>query len=137
MRRDELRQPLKKRGLAQQWWDRRPSALQAASLTAVVAFTLFAVWLVRTPYPNAGEPLVTLAIPPAEPIMTSSTSAPAAHTDIEPAPEDNDSGAEGAVLPQEAVGTDEVGERQDSNTETTIIIAPRRPLAPAPIASVI
>ena len=64
MRRDELRQPLKKRGLAQRWWAERPSPLQAATAAAVISFGIFGAWLVRTPYPNAGEPLVTLAIPP-------------------------------------------------------------------------
>src|SRR5438552_12824237 len=131
MRRDELRQPLKKRGLAQRWWAERPSPLQAATAAAVISFGIFGAWLVRTPYPNAGEPLVTLAIPPPEPITTSSTSAPAARMDIQPAPEDNDSGAEGAVPPQEAVGTDEVGESQVANTDASIIVAPRRPLVPA------
>src|SRR5437763_3336012 len=134
MRRDELRQPLKKRGLAERWWAQRPSALRAASAAAVISFGIFGAWLVRTPYPNAGEPLVTLAIPPPEAMTTSSTDVAPARKDIQPAPEDEDSG--GAAPLPEAAEIDEAGGSQVVNTDTTIIVAPRRPLAPAPIAAV-
>ena len=64
MRRDELRQPLRKRRRARTLWAKRPSALQAASLAdGLLPLRLGAVWLIRTPYPYAGEPVVMVDDP--------------------------------------------------------------------------
>jgi uncharacterized protein len=123
MRRDELRQPLKKRGLFERLWANRPSALQAASLAAALVFSSVIVWAVRTPYPNAGEPVVTLALPPAE-VMTASTDKP-------PATVDDD--AEADPVAAEAPPPEE---DQVIQTQASIIVAPHRALAPAPIAAV-
>jgi polysaccharide deacetylase 2 family uncharacterized protein YibQ len=134
MRRDELRQPLKKRGLAERLWAARPSALQAASLAAIFVFTAFGVWVARTPYPNAGEPVVTLAIPPAETIKTASIDPPIQQTDAQNAPEDTASVEDSA--PESADTEEDTSDNQVVETDASIIVAPRRPLAPAPIAAV-
>jgi hypothetical protein len=44
----------------------------AVSLATALLLTLFAVWLIATPYPFAGEPVVTLRIPPVEELKTAS-----------------------------------------------------------------
>lgn len=134
MRRDELRQPLKRRGAFEKLWAKRPSALMAVSLATALLLTLFAIWLIRTPYPFAGEPVVTLRIPPAEELKTAS---------IDKAP-DAEAAAE---KPAEADGESETGETQKLEileatpqetveTEAAIIVSPRRSLKPAPIAEV-
>src|SRR5262245_19714748 len=128
MRRDELRQPLRRRGLAERLWAARPSALQTFSLAALFGFALFAVWLVRTPYPNAGEPIITLAIPPPEEMKTASTAA---------VPEAKDAGSDAETAGGEEEPTDivEAGGSEVLQTEASIIVAPRRSLKPAPIAA--
>src|SRR6185436_17838531 len=123
MRRDELRQPLKKRGLFERLWANRPSALQAASLAAALVFASAIVWAVRTPYPNAGEPVVTLAIPPAKEVATASTDKPSTASD------DTEAEPEAAEAPPPE-------EDQVIQTQASIIVAPHRALAPAPIAAV-
>ena len=47
MQRNELRQPLRRRGAFEKLWAKRPSALPAASLATALLLTLFAVWLLR------------------------------------------------------------------------------------------
>lgn len=124
MRRDELRQPLKKRSLGERLWARRPSALQAASLASAAVLLGFGAWLVRAPAPFAGEPVVMLPVPALEEIKTASTDKP------EPVPAEE----EPIEAPQEFDSAPE--EMAAIETETAIIVAPRRALAPAPIAAV-
>jgi polysaccharide deacetylase 2 family uncharacterized protein YibQ len=134
MRRDELRQPLRRRGALEKLWEMRPSALTAASLATVLLLGLVAVWLVRTPHPFAGEPIVTVMIPPVEELKTSS---------IDKAPE---APAE-ADKPAEAEDPADAGERhkveileaepqETVETDSAIIVSPRRSLKPAPFAEV-
>jgi polysaccharide deacetylase 2 family uncharacterized protein YibQ len=129
MRRDELRQPLRRRGLAERLWAARPSALQAASLAASSAFALLALWLVLTPYPHAGEPVITLNIPPPEEIKTASTTTVSEPGDTQSSPQTTEAEDEPADI-VEAGGSEVV------ETEAAIIVAPRRSLARAPIAAV-
>jgi polysaccharide deacetylase 2 family uncharacterized protein YibQ len=129
MRRNELRQPLRKRTAAQRLWAKRPSLLQAASLATIACFALGAAWLVRMPHPLAGEPIVTLAIPAVEEIKTASTDRPAEEAEAAPASAAEDSDEENV----EILNT---GPAQTVQTEAAIIVAPRRKLPPAPIDAV-
>src|SRR5829696_2288353 len=94
MRRDELRQPLKRRSFRERLWAKRPSALAAASLVLALSFVGVGQWLIRTPYPFGGEPVLVLAIPPAQEIKTSSLDkapeSPAAPAEPEPPIPDSD-----------------------------------------------
>lgn len=72
MRRDELRQPLRKRSLSERLWAKRPGGLAVAIALAIAGYAALGTWLVRTPHPFAGEPVVVAAIPAAEEIETSS-----------------------------------------------------------------
>jgi len=134
MRANELRQPLRKRGAFEKLWAKRPSALPAASLAAALLLTLAALWLIRTPYPYAGEPVVMVKIPPLE-VMTAATDkapeiTPKDETEAEAEPERADEGERQKLeiiesAPQETV-----------ETEAAIIVSPRRSLKPAPLAEV-
>jgi len=135
MRAHELRQPLRKRGALEKLWAKRPSALPAASLAAALLLTLAALWLIRTPYPYAGEPVVMVKIPPLE-VMTAATDkapeiTPKDETEAEAEPLERADEGERQKLeilestPQETV-----------ETEAAIIVSPRRSLKPAPLAEV-
>lgn len=134
MRRDELRQPLKRRGAFEKLWAKRPTALMATSLTTALLLTLFAFWLIRTPHPFAGEPIVTVSIPPVEELKTAS---------IDKAPE-AEASAEKQAEAEEPVDTDETRKieileatpQETVETEAAIIVSPRRSLKPAPFAEV-
>jgi uncharacterized protein len=128
MRRDELRQPLRKRGAFEKLWAKRPSALLAASLATALFLSLVAAFLTLTPYPYAGEPIVTVRIPPVEELKTASIDkAPEAPAEAE---EPADSGEAQKVEILEAEPQETV------ETETAIIVSPRRSLKPAPLAEV-
>lgn len=130
MPRDELRQPLRKRSLAERLWAKRPGALPAASLLALAVFLAGGVWVSRIPHPFAGEPMVTAAIPPPEDLKTSSIS------ETVQASDDNtgDTVAE-AELPPDPM-PDPAPEPKAYQNEASIIMAAHRPLKPAPIPAV-
>ncbi|CAN5435296.1 divergent polysaccharide deacetylase family protein [soil metagenome] len=133
MRRDELRLPLRKRGVRERLWAKRPTGLQLASLAAVALFGLGGIWLVTTPYPDAGQPVITAKIPPVEELKTASVDK-VKEDAPEPAAAD-DPGDEPDSTPQSV----EVIEPQDysaTQTEASIIVAPRRALPRAPIPAV-
>ncbi len=128
MRQNELRQPLRKRGAFEKLWAKRPSALLAASLATALFLSLGTLWLIRTPYPYAGEPVVVVKIPPVEELQTASTD-PAPEVAAEPAeqPEDND---------RQKIEILESTPQETVETEAAIIVSPRRTLKPAPLAEV-
>ncbi|MGE3830137.1 MAG: divergent polysaccharide deacetylase family protein [Parvibaculaceae bacterium] len=133
MRRNELRQPLRKRTAAQRLWAKRPSLLQAASFATFVCLALGATWLTRIPHPLAGEPVVTFAIPPLEEVKTASIDKPAEDEaeapSAKPAEESEDDGGDNVEIISS-------GPAQTVQTEAAIIVAPRRKLPPAPIGVV-
>jgi uncharacterized protein len=128
MQRNELRQPLRRRGAFEKLWAKRPSALLAASLATVLLLSLGMFWLIRTPYPYAGEPIVMVKIPPVEELQTASTD-PTPEVAPEPAEKSEDSDRQKIEIlestPQETV-----------ETEAAIIVSPRRTLKSAPLAEV-
>jgi polysaccharide deacetylase 2 family uncharacterized protein YibQ len=126
MPRDELRQPLKRRSLAERLWARRPSALAVASVMTLAIFAGGTAWLARLPHPFAGEPIVMVQIPPPEELQTSSTD-PAVE---QPAPQDSPDNQQIADQPVIEVQPDAY---QD---QATIIVASRRPMKAAPFAQV-
>jgi uncharacterized protein len=152
MRRDELKQPLRKRSLGQRLWAKRPSLLALAYVVASVGFSGAALWAVKQPLPFAGEPVVVVSVPPPEEITTASidtTDAPApAATDepvdvaqpaepgVEPSAEDTASAE--AALPDDTpdVRIDDEPEQQFVRADDVVFVEARRALAPAPIASV-
>lgn len=135
MRRNELRQPLRRRGAWEKLWAKRPSALSAASVSAALLLTAAALGLARIPHPYAGEPVLMVKIPPVVELTTASTdkapkpeAAEPAEAEQAEAPSENDDRRKVEILeaqPQETV-----------ETEAAIIVSPRRSLKPAPFAEV-
>ena len=70
MRRDELKQPLHKRGLIERLWQQRPSALVTAYAAMLVTYAGTGAWLVHQKLPFAGEPIITAQIPALETVQT-------------------------------------------------------------------
>jgi polysaccharide deacetylase 2 family uncharacterized protein YibQ len=129
MSRDELRQPLKKRKLTQRLLARRPSLLLTTSALLAAGFVAATVWAVRTPYPYAGEPVVTAAIPAPEEIKTSSIAPP---KEEEVVAEENVSDSTPPAVTVEAPVAQDVYQ-----TEASIEVAPRRPLRAAPVPELV
>lgn len=135
MRRNELRQPLRRRGAWEKLWAKRPSALSAASVSVALLLTAAALGLSRIPHPYAGEPVVTVKIPPVMELTTAATdkapkSEAADPAEAEPAetpPEDDD---------RRKVEILEAQPQETVETEAAIIVSPRRSLKPAPFAEV-
>jgi hypothetical protein len=99
-----------------------PSPLAAAWALVLTLLLGGGLWLSQIPYPLAGEPVVTLAIPPVKELKTAATD-PAKETPAE----------EPAAAPEETAEIETPPETQD---EATIVVAGRRPLRPAPVAAV-
>lgn len=134
MRRDELRQPLRRRGAFEKLWAKRPPALAAASLATALSLAVAAAWLARIPYPYAGEPVVTVQIPPVEELKTASIDkAPEAQADAGNPAEAEDPADGGETQKLEILETEP---QETVETETAIIVSPRRSLKPAPFAEV-
>ena len=113
---------------------RRPSLFTFAALSLAGGFLAGGAWLVSTPRPLAGEPVVVAAIPPVAELQTASTD-PAVdegqaveETDLEEVIDQ--SAAEIQVFDGEA------REEAEYQQEATVFIAPSRPLQRAPIADV-
>lgn len=132
MPRDELRQPLKKRSLAQRLWARRPRPVALAACLLGLIFLLGGSWLVLTPRPLAGEPVFTAAIPPpVTELATASTDQPDGE-ETEASPEDviDQSAAEITVI------GDDAPEEQEAQQDASIFIPVHRALKPAPMEDV-
>ena len=128
MARDELLQPLRRRGLGERLWAKRPSALMLASAVSFLGMTGGAIWLTSLAAPLAGEPVVTLLIPPVSELETASTEP------VEETAPPVDEEAIAAEAPDEETASDPGSEAYQQ--EATIIVSPRRPLKPAPFSHV-
>jgi uncharacterized protein len=137
MRRDELRQPLRRRGIAERFWAKRPTALQAASAVSCLAMLAGAVTLARAPNPHGGEPVVTALIPPPEMLQTASLDK--VQEEAVPEQEMPDAATSGSEKIEdigEQPAIIEPPEQQTVDTGASIIVSSRKSLAPAPIESV-
>jgi polysaccharide deacetylase 2 family uncharacterized protein YibQ len=117
---DELRQPLRRRRFGDRLLARRPSGLILASFALGLVVAAAGTWLARTPYPMAGEPVVTVKVaPPSDPIETASVAsdeAPVEDVAVEDAP------AEAEIT---IVGGEEAS-RQRPAREEVLIPAPQK-----------
>ena len=108
-------------------------------MTLVAVFLAGGAWLLMTPRPLAGEPVVVAAIPPVAELATASTS-PAGEPEEATAEESAAAENVEAVIDQSAaeikVFDQAAPERQEYQDEAIVFIAPSRPLANAPIADV-
>ncbi len=144
MRRDELRQPLRKQGLLNRFWIKRPGLLPVSYLAIALGFGGAGWWAIQTPMPFAGEPVLVVSIPPAKVVENTATAEARSDADApEAAPEPEPDVAESAPEPaeQEQIGETEVAFEQPVRSDTyqqsgATIVSPRRPLTPAPQAKV-
>ena len=153
MRFDELRQPLKKRSRFERLWAKRPSLLLTAYVLTLACFIGAGTWARHIPNPFAGEPIVIAKIPPAEEIVTASTTPAEGKsntTEISQTPEEASGPAEEPQFADaEPVETSEEptnGKRKPKfvieqpieqdvyKQEAGLVISPRRSLTPAPVA---
>jgi uncharacterized protein len=126
MRRDELRQPLRKRKLSERLWAKRPSAFVLACLTITSTFIGGAAWAIRTPMPFAGEPIIVAAIPPLEELKTASVAPPEEVVEEVEAPPPQ----------QETVEVAEPIAQDTYKNDAAIIVSPRQSLKAAPVAAI-
>jgi hypothetical protein len=112
--------------MTQRLWAKRPSALMLACLLAAAGYTGGAAWIARIPHELAGEPVVTVAVPPLEEIKTATIES-AAPVEEQPAEIESVFSEEQFIEPQP----------ETYQEEATIIVSARRPLKPAPIAQVV
>jgi uncharacterized protein len=134
MPRDELRKPLRKRSLKDRLLVRRPSLFTLAAMFLAGGFLAGGAWLVSTPRPLAGEPVVVAAIPPVAELQTASTDP--AEDEGEPAEEADLEEVIDQSAAEIQVFDGEAAEPAEYQEEATVFIAPRRPLKRAPIADV-
>jgi uncharacterized protein len=141
MRRDELKQPLHRRGLAERLWAKRPSLLSCAYVAIAASFGGAGFWAMNQPMPFAGEPIVVVSVPPAKEVTSTASTAPADDTRApeDPAPEQDV--AEAPPPDLERVGDDAVVvekpiEQDTYQQDAAVVVSPRRPLTPAPQAKV-
>jgi uncharacterized protein len=136
MRRDDLLKPLRKRSLAERLWARRPSLLALTYAATIFAMAGGSFWATRQPLPFAGEPIVVVAIPPAEEVTTASTAPaedePSTGQQPEASPGDEYIGnsRQDAVIVEEPISQDTY--QQGAN----LVVSPRRPLTPSPVPSI-
>lgn len=140
MPRDELRQPLRKRTLKQRLLDRRPSLFTVTALGLVTAFLAGGTWLMLTPRPLAGEPVVTAAIPAAVEVTTASTT-PAPEEDLTYEDESTEEVIDQSAVEIKIVGGGEAEQPEaaaqpDGQEEASVFIPVNRPLRRAPVAEV-
>lgn len=152
MRRDELKQPLRKRGLGERLWAKRPGLLFCAYVAGFGGLAGITAWASLQPMPNAGEPVVVVSIPAAEEITTASTDTapdgsgmaadaadPASTASTDPAfdspPEDNPF-QDGQPKPRTTATVEEPVRQDTYQQDAVLVVSPRRPLTPAPQPSI-
>jgi uncharacterized protein len=137
MRRDELKQPLHRRGLGDRLWAKRPSLLLCAYFSIAAGFVGAGYWAISQPMPFAGEPVVELSIPPAKQVVATASTSTAEDTPV---------GDDGAAAPDmaeapppdlEQVGDQPVVvekpiEQEIYQQDAAVVVSPRRPLTAAP-----
>jgi uncharacterized protein len=132
MRRDELRQPLRKQGLFSRIWQKRPGLLALSYVSIAAAFAAAGWWAVTTPLPFAGEPVVVVSVPPAREVVSTASTAPANEEAAQAEPEVAEAPAEQEQIGEPEVTIPEPVESETYQQEAAVIVSPRRPLTPAP-----
>ncbi len=124
MRRDDLKQPLHKRSLSQRLWGKRPSALTCAYSVTLAGMIAGGVWATKQPMPFAGEPIVMVAVPPAEEVKTASVEPVAEEAPVET--------IDDAPYEKATVTIEPPVEQQSYQQDATIFVSPKLPLTKAP-----
>lgn len=138
MFRDELKQPLRRKGFAERLWARKPGLLFCAYVLTFGGIAGAATWARLQPLPFAGEPVVVVSIPApveiAPPPEIAQDQAPAAAeseqvvetASTDPLPDDT----------QQNVRIEQAIKQDTYQQDASIIVSPHRALTPAPQVSV-
>lgn len=142
MFRDELKQPLRRRGLVERLWARRPGLLFCAYVATFGSMAGLATWARLQPLPFAGEPIVVVSIPPPVEIAPPPE---VAQQEAAPAPAESEQVSDpSATASTEPLPVDETGtaqfdppvKQETYRDDAAIIVSPRRALTPAPQGNV-
>lgn len=141
MPRDELNEPLRRRGLWARLRARKPSAPAGAAMALAGLMLVALFWLITSSNPYGGEPVLVLDVPPATEMTTASITppTPAAKPALAATEEPEPVETQDIIIdetPDEPRETYSPNDSQIIQNEASIIISPRRSLPPAPIASV-
>ena len=142
-----MHRPLKRLSLPQRLWRRRPPALAAAAMALAVTMAGGVLWLSRIPAPLAGEPVVIAAIPETAELITSSTTSAdgaeaqdGAAADTEEVIDQNAIEIVGGEQPEESALQEDLAPEDamapEKHEAMLVIVAPHRPLKPAPLEAV-
>lgn len=136
MFRDELKQPLRRKGLAERLWARRPGLLFCAYVVTFGGLAGGLTWARLQPLPFAGEPVVLVSIPapveiapPPEVAQQEAAPAPAESEQV------GDATASTDPLPSttdQAVQFEAPVKQETYQQDAAIVVSPHRPLTPAP-----
>jgi uncharacterized protein len=137
MFRDELKQPLRRKGLGERLWAKRPGLLFCAYVATFGGLAGAATWARLQPMPFAGEPILVVSIPAAVEI----TPPPAVAEAQEPAAAESEQVADDTAtastdaLPdngQESIGIEPAVKQETYRQDAAIVVSPHRALTPAP-----
>jgi uncharacterized protein len=138
MFRDELKQPLHRKGLAERLWARRPGLLFCAYVVTFGGLAGAATWARLQPMPYAGEPVVIVSIPapveiaPPQEVAQEQAPAPVESEQVvdtastDPIPNDG----------QQNVEIESAVKQDTYRQDAAIVVSPHRPLTPAPQSNV-
>jgi uncharacterized protein len=133
MFRDELKQPLRRKGLAERLWAQRPGLLFCAYVTTFGGLAGAATWARMQPLPFAGEPVVVVSFPAAVEIAP-----PPAVAEQTPSPAESEQVVDTAStdpLPDDAqqnIQFDQPVKQETYQQDAAIVVSPHRALTPAP-----
>ncbi|MGE4244575.1 MAG: divergent polysaccharide deacetylase family protein [Parvibaculaceae bacterium] len=122
---DDLRQPLRRRRLRDNFRLPRPTPLAAATVLLAAGLVGLGSWLHANPDPWGGEPVVHALIEAADPIATGKTEAPP------PAEEETESAADGMEI--EPAPEDVAADHEQADDSVQVSRTRAQPLAPAPL----
>jgi uncharacterized protein len=136
MFRDELKQPLRRKGLAERLWAKRPGLLFCAYVATFGGLAGAATWARLQPMPFAGEPVVVVSIPaaveiappPAVAEVQEQPQAPAESEQVVDTASTDPLPADG----QQNVQIDQVPRQDTYQQEAGIVVSPHRALTAAP-----
>lgn len=128
---DDLRQPLRRRRLRDNFRLPRPTPLAAATVLFAAGVLALATWLHLNPDPWGGEPVVHALIETADPIATSKTEPPA------PEAEEQAAEAPADTLDIEPSQEDVEADRAQADEAVEATRSGAQPLAPAPLKALI
>ncbi len=140
MFRDELKQPLRRKGFGERLWAKRPGLLFCAYVVTFGGLAAAATWARLQPMPFAGEPIVVVSIP--APVEIAPPAEVAEVQEQAPQPSESEQVVDTAStdpLPddnQQDIQIEPAVKQETYRQDAAIVVSPHRPLTPAPQGNV-